>query len=129
MKLSEFRFHVVETCRPEATVRSAAAAMAESEIGSLLVSDRSGLVGIFTERDVVGAVAAGVDPDTASVEDWMSRSPEVFSPNATVREAAEWMVESGYRHMPLRTGGEIVGVLSMRDLFASLLEARSSTEA
>jgi CBS domain-containing protein len=105
----------------EATVADAAEALVEDGVGSLGVVDGRRLVGIITERDVVRAVASGSDPEEVLVSDWMSDAPDTFSPDVEVSEAAAWLLEVGYRHMPVMDGGELLGIVSIRDILWSLI--------
>ncbi len=104
----------------EASVADAAEALIGNEVGSLVVVDGRKLVGIITERDVVRAIAQGADPEEESVSDWMSDAPDTFSPDVEVEEAAAWLLEIGYRHMPVMDEGELLGVVSLRDILAAL---------
>jgi CBS domain-containing protein len=106
---------------PEANLGDVADALVRDGVGSLgVVADRQ-LVGIITERDLVRAIAAGADPETALVSDWMAEAPDVFSPDTDVAEAGRWLLEVGYRHMPVMADGELLGIVSIRDLLWALL--------
>ena len=89
--------------------------------GSLGVVEGSHLVGLVTERDIVRAVASGNDPDTTTVSVVMSSEPDVFSPENDVWEAAEWLAEAGYRHLPVLEDGRLLGIVSVRDLLVAIL--------
>ena len=104
------------------TLAEAAKSMADAGHGSLGVFADRALVGIFTERDLLRALGAGVEPTTESVENWMSRDPDVFHPDTDVEEAARWLLESGYRHLPVVEDGELLGIVSVRDLLRAVLE-------
>jgi CBS domain-containing protein len=105
----------------EASVAEAAEALISDGVGSLAVVEGRRLVGIFTERDVVRAVAEGVDPEEESVADWMSDAPDTFGPDVEVREAAAWLLEMGYRHMPVMQDGELLGIVSIRDILWAII--------
>jgi CBS domain-containing protein len=106
---------------PEATLGDAAEALVEDDVGSLgVVADRE-LVGIITERDLVRAVAAGADVEEELVSDWMADAPDTFSPDVDVTEAGAWLLEVGYRHMPVMEDGELLGILSIRDVLWAVL--------
>lgn len=100
----------------EATVADAAETLVEDGVGSLGVVEGRSLVGIITERDVVRAIATGADPEDEIVADWMSDAPDTFSPDVDVEEAAAWLLEVGYRHMPVMDEGELLGIVSIRDI-------------
>jgi CBS domain-containing protein len=89
--------------------------------GSLGVVEGTHLVGLVTERDIVRAVAGGIDPDTTTVSAVMSAEPDVFSPENDVWEAAEWLAEAGYRHLPVIEDGLLLGIVSVRDLLVAIV--------
>lgn len=106
---------------PEATLGDAAEALVANGVGSLgVVSDRS-LVGIITERDLVRAVAEGADPEQETVGTWMAEAPDTFSPDVDVDEAARWLLEVGYRHMSVMSDGELLGIVSIRDILWAMV--------
>jgi CBS domain-containing protein len=109
----------------EATLGDVADALVQDGVGSLgVIADRR-LVGIITERDLVRALAAGVDPETEIVADWMAEAPDTFSPDIDVEEAARWLLEVGYRHMPVMSEGELLGIVSIRDILWAVLGERA----
>ena len=111
----------------EATLGDVAVALVQDGVGSLgVIVDRQ-LVGIITERDLVRAVATGADPETELVADWMAEAPDTFSPDVEVEEAARWLLEVGYRHMPVMSDGELLGIVSIRDLLWALLGEKPAT--
>jgi predicted transcriptional regulator len=106
--------------RSESLMR-AAKLLADDDIGSLIVFDVSGCVGIFSERDLARAVADEVDLDDTSVEDYMTESPVEVEREAGVGDAIGKMNEYGVRHLVVTDHGhDIVGVISMRDIFQLL---------
>lgn len=106
----------VEVIDASAPLRQAARRMAEKEIGSLLVVDGGGIVGIFTEHDVTVAVAHDADQDLGATGDWMTDFPVMAEPDWEVERALDVMVEHGFRHLPVVEGGAPVGMVSMKDL-------------
>ena len=46
----------------------------------------------------------------------MTADPDVFSPDVEVTEASQWLLETGYRHMPVMEEGELLGILSIKDI-------------
>jgi CBS domain-containing protein len=95
--------------------------MVERDVGAVLVMDGEALTGILTERDVLRAVAAGIQDETV-VSDWMTRDPDTMSPDDTTQHAAVLMIHGGFRHMPLVEGDAVVGMLSIRDLMRIVLD-------
>ncbi len=104
---------------PSATVRDATRVMTERRIGAILVAVDGRLQGIFTERDVLArVVAAGLDPDNTVLGGVMTPNPDTLAPNDTALEALRKMNERGYRHLPVVDGERVVGIVSIRDLYA-----------
>jgi CBS domain-containing protein len=109
------------TVDPNATVAEAAAVMSINRVGSALVVEGEELRGIFTERDIVRALAAEHDAASHAVTDWMTTEPVALSPGTTAVDALHRMLESGFRHLPVVDGGRLVGIVSIRDLSGRLL--------
>lgn len=100
-----------------ATVRNVAKQMTDSNVGAIAVLDRGALVGIFSERDLMTrVVAAGLDPDGTDVASVMTRELVVADPVEDVDAALRKMNTLGCRHLPVVTGGNLVGMISIRDL-------------
>lgn len=102
-------------CERTTLLTEAAETMVRRWVGAILVLEASDLVGILTERDVLRAVAAGYAPD-ARVEQWMTRSPDTIGPSEQLELAAVLMHHGGFRHLPVEEDGQLVGILSLRDL-------------
>ena len=110
------------TVTPKATVREAAKTMAERNIGAILVTEGQRLVGIFSERDIMSRVVAkNLDPDTTPVESVMTRNPDSLPPGADIRDAMRLMVAHDYRHVPVMDGQRILGIVSARDIYRSVV--------
>ncbi len=104
-----------------ATVRDAARIMTERHIGAVLVAVDGRLQGIFTERDVLArVVAVGLDPDHTVLGGVMTADPDTIAPNDTALEALRKMSEHGYRHLPVVDSDRLVGIVSIRDLYAAV---------
>jgi CBS domain-containing protein len=95
--------------------------MADQEVDCLAVASGRELVGIFTERDLVEAIADRVDLDTTPVTEYMAEAPDVVAPSVSVTEAATWLMQTGYRHLPVMEEGELLGIVGVRDLLWALL--------
>lgn len=106
---------------PSASVRDAARIMAERHVGAVLVAVDGRLQGIFTERDVLArVVAAGLDPDETALGGVMTPNPDTVGPNDSPLQALRRMSEAGYRHLPVVDGADMVGIVSIRDLYAAV---------
>ena len=101
---------------PEESLADAAARMREHGVGSLAVIDDDGLVGILTERDLLVSVADGCATHVTKVGTYMSTPAVVVAPDADILEARRLMVEHDIRHLPVMAAGQMLGIMSARDL-------------
>lgn len=115
---------------PDHTVRQVAAQMSRRRIGSAVVHDaESEGWGILTERDILHAVGAGLDPDTERVGDHLTWDVVYATPEWTLQDAATAMVRGGFRHLVVLESGEVTGVLSVRDILRVWTNQRSEVGA
>ena len=112
------------TVSTEATLGEAAARMAQRGVGAVVVLEGESISAILTERDVMKAVAAGKD-GSAPITEWMTRHPDTIEPGDTTDHAASLMIHGGFRHLPVIDGGQVVGIVSIRDLMKVALDDRS----
>ena len=110
MQVRDVMTEATVTDAPSDNLRTAAERMWREQTGSLLVVQDGRLIGIITERDVLRAVALGADPDRATV-DVFTVSPEMQLHVAAREMAARWI-----RHLPVLDSGQLLGVVSMRDI-------------
>ena len=108
---------VVVTVGPSHTLREAARLMRDRGVGSAVVADpeQQG-PGILTERDILLSIGAGEDPDTERVADHLTADLVFAGPEWSLEEAAAAMVRGRFRHLIVIDGGEVAGVLSVRDI-------------
>jgi signal-transduction protein with cAMP-binding, CBS, and nucleotidyltransferase domain len=91
--------------------------MTEQGVGAAIVEDEEWPVPrIVTERDILKALGSGLDPDREKVGDHMSESVITASPEWSMERAAMEMSRRNIRHLAIYRDGELVGVLSMRDI-------------
>ena len=101
----------------EAPLGDALGLMKEHKTGCVLVVEGSSLVGIFTERDLLGIVQEGRDTVKLRVGQVMTRDPEALRPSHRIALALNRMSEGGFRHIPLvDADGRPVGIVAMRDI-------------
>ena len=112
----------VVTASPDTTVTEAAAGMVRARVGSVVVLQGSFLAGILTERDVLRAAASGEDLSVSLVSAWMSPDPQAASLDMPAEEAAQIMLLNGFRHLPVVEGRQVLGVVSLRELFAARIQ-------
>lgn len=102
---------------------TAAERMWRQQTGSLLVMDGDRLVGIVTERDVMKAVARGMDLAATPVSAVMTTNLLTVTTSTPVAEAARHMSERWIRHLPVVEEERVVGMVSQRDLCGLLAKA------
>jgi citrate synthase len=106
------------TCSADTSLTEATSLMDSRQIGSVVVTDQRSILGILTERDLLRAAATRADPVTESVRRWMTADPDVLGFDDEVGEAWSGLTHHHYRHLPVVDDGELVGVVSIRDLLA-----------
>jgi len=94
--------------------------MSARRVGAAVVIDpaHSG-IGILTERDILDSIGAGQNPDTETVGQHRTDDLVVAAPDWTLEQAAHAMVRGNFRHLIVIDGGEVAGLLSMRDIVRS----------
>ncbi|HEX2414711.1 MAG TPA: CBS domain-containing protein [Thermoleophilaceae bacterium] len=108
---------VVLTVNPGHSLRDAARAMADRNVGAAVVIDpEQPGPGIITERDILQSIGSGQDPDQERVADHLSPQITFAAPDWSLERAADAMVRGGFRHLVVVDGGRMTGVLSMRDI-------------
>jgi CBS domain-containing protein len=102
---------------PEHTLREAASLMSRRRVGAAVVLDPDGQgPGIITERDLLDSIGAGQDPESERVREHLTADVVFAAPGWSLEEAAVAMVRGGFRHLVVTDGGEIAGILSVRDI-------------
>ena len=102
------------TVAPEDTLGEVAERMTRQNTGAVVVKDFGRLIGILTERDMLRAMAARVHTSDARVRQWMTSDPVTASPDLDLEEAAQVMLDNGFRHLPVVDGETVLGVVSLR---------------
>ena len=117
MQVRDAMTPTVLTIGPAHTLRQAAQQMRARNVGAAVVLDpEADGPGILTERDVLDAVAASQDPDRELAADHLTPDAVVATPEWALTDAAAAMLHGGFRHLVVCDAGEVVGVLSVRDL-------------
>lgn len=114
----------VATVRPDATVRELLAKLAELNIGAVVVSpDGNAIAGIVSERDVVRRLhERGAGLLDAPVSEIMTVEVRTCAPETTVDELRRTMTEYRIRHVPVVSGGRMVGLVSIGDVVKSAID-------
>lgn len=107
----------VLTIGPTHTLRQAAKLMNDRKVGAAVVHDPDADgPGILTERDVLDAVASAQDLDAEVAGDHLTPEAVTALPDWDLGRAAEAMLSGGFRHLVVCEAGQVVGVLSVRDI-------------
>ena len=117
MEVRDGMSSLILTVGPGLTLREAAQRMTEKGIGAAVVVDEeSPGPGIVSERDILNSLGRGEDPDTETVGAHMSDTVISAAPDWSLERAAVEMARRHIRHLVVVERGELVGVLSMRDI-------------
>ena len=116
MQVRDIMHTDVKTTSPTDTFDNVATVLRENGISSVVVVEGGKLAGIVTERDLVNLVADGGDPRTTKVAERMSKDLDTVDPKTDIAEAAGHMARLKIRHLPVLHDGELVGIISIRDL-------------
>ena len=109
------------TLSPSDSVRDAVRVMAERKIGAVLIKRDDQLAGIFTERDVLTRIVdAGLDANATKLAEVMTVDPDTLAPSDRAVDALMKMSSRGYRHLPVVDEGQLVGTVSIRDIFGAV---------
>jgi CBS domain-containing protein len=115
---------------PEHTLRQAAQLMSARGVGSAVVVDPdSSGIGIMTERDVLKAIGAGLDPDVERTSSHITWDVVYAGPDWTLDAAASAMARGGFRHLVVMEADEVLGVISVRDIMRAWTRDREEAAA
>ena len=107
------------------TVLEIACLMVEHNIGAVPLLQDGQLIGIFSERDLMSRVIVkGKDPARIPVRQVMTEDPLTVAPNDPLEICMTLMRRHGFRHLPVCSGRQLVGVVSLRDILLHDLDAK-----
>ena len=113
---------------PDASVYEALQAMAERNVGALLVLEQGELVGIFSERDYARKVVlVGKSSKETLVSEIMTGKVVTIDPDRTAGECMALMTDKRIRHLPVLDAGRLVGVISIGDVVRAVVEEQQFT--
>ena len=107
------------TAKAATTLTEIARLMRKNRIGSVIIVKDRKPTGILTESDFIKLVARGTDMKNAVAEDFMNRNVVTCEASITVIDALMVMRSERIRHLPVVKNGNLVGVISIRDLIAA----------
>ena len=117
MKVRDAMTGDVLTMTPGRSLRDAAKFMADHNVGAVVIMDpEQPGPGIFTERDLVRSIGKGESPDDEHVSDHLTVHAAFADIDWDLEEAADTMAKGGFRHLVVIQDGELIGIISMRDI-------------
>lgn len=113
---------------PQETVYAAVKALAEHEVGAMMVMDEGRLVGLFSERDYTRKIAlAGKASRDTRVEEIMTANVMTVGPKATTHACMAVMSKMKFRHLPVVDGDKVLGMISIRDIMDDIIRDQELT--
>lgn len=105
---------------PYTNLLDCARKMVKQRVGSLIITKDTKLIGIITQKDILWAITKKPRLDLRELKavDVATRKVAVIKPSATIAEAFIKMKEYGFRRLPVLSRGELVGVLTLKDILA-----------
>lgn len=127
-KLLEGKGTTVHTIEAGASVLEALGAMAEKNVGALVVLDGDRLAGIFSERDYARKVVLKnkFSRDTF-VREIMTANPILVTPESEVHECMRLMTDHQVRHLPVVDSGRLAGIISIGDVVKWIIEDQADS--
>jgi CBS domain-containing protein len=113
---------------PNESLADIAVRMRDQGIGAVAIMEGEELIGIITERDLSRATADGLSPRVTPANAYMTSGPITIDADERAGNAASTMVARGIRHLPVTEGGQVVGLVSARDLLLSNEPCRDLAE-
>jgi CBS domain-containing protein len=118
----------VVTVPPEASVLEAIKVLAQQDVGAAIVMTGDRLAGIFSERDYTRKVILkGRASDTTRVEEIMTSQVVTVTPRTKTRDCMALMTERSIRHLPVLDKGQVVGMVSIRDIVSDIIADQDFT--
>jgi CBS domain-containing protein len=129
MRVRDGMSDVVLSVGPKHSLREAAAAMSARNVGAAVVidPDEQG-PGVITERDILRSLGNGDDPDRELVAGHLTSHLTFAAPDWSLEQAAAAMVRGKFRHLVVVHGGELLGMLSMRDIVRCWTEEGATSD-
>jgi CBS domain-containing protein len=118
----------IYTIRPDAKVYEALELMADKDIGALVVTEGSRLVGVISERDYARKVRLhGKWSHDVPVREIMTDDVVTVDPSRTVEDCMALVTEHRIRHLPVTDGGRLIGIISIGDLVKEVIAEQQET--
>lgn len=123
MPVSELARESVVTAAPDEPAAELAELMRDNNVGSVVVTVDDRPIGIVTDRDLVVKVFAdGIVPPSVTARDVMTEDVVSVEKDAGTFELCSKMCKAGVRRMPIVEDDELVGIITMDDIFQLLAD-------
>ena len=123
MSLAQLTQQPVQTVQASNTVAEAARLMCKHSVGALVITDATEVtaLGIITDRDLVWMIAEGLDPRTATIDQFVRSPLWSVSVTETLSDVTKAMREHGVRRLPIvDPEGRLLGIVSLDDILLLL---------
>lgn len=128
LELLKQRAPVTWSLQPDDSVFDALKALADHNVGALMVMDGGKLVGIFSERDYTRKIAlAGKSSKETRVREIMSTTVISVAPEVRTRDCLSLMSQKKIRHLPVVDGDKVFGMISIRDIMNDIIADHERT--
>lgn len=118
---------LVQSVAPDTLVYDAIKLMSDRNIGCVLVMENGNLLGILSERDYTRKVVLqGRSSKTTTVREIMTKDVICVTPKHGVEETLRIVTESRVRHLPVKDGEQVIGLISIGDLVKWVINAQRS---
>jgi len=108
------------SAKPDSSLYECAKLMAKERVDSLVITEGRRLVGMITSRDILWALTKKQNVDLSKIRsiDVAARKLAVIKPSADINQAIKKMQDSNFRRLPVISRGEIMGVVTLKDILA-----------
>jgi len=115
----------VVTVRPDTPVLEAVELIANHDISGLpVVDDEMNLIGILSEKDVIGLLTLEDDEYEKTVADFMTQPALYFEQDEDLLDICDFLKKNVFRRVPITNNGKLVGIISIRDVLEFILRLR-----
>ncbi|MBK7003477.1 MAG: CBS domain-containing protein [Rhodoferax sp.] len=128
LELLKQRAPVTWNLQPDDSVFDALKALADHNVGALMVMDEGKLVGVISERDYTRKIAlAGKSSKETRVREIMSTTVVTVAPEVRTRDCLSLMSQKKIRHLPVVDGVKVFGMISIRDIMNDIIADHERT--
>jgi CBS domain-containing protein len=116
LEVRDVMTHPAITEDEDALVAKLAGGMKLLGIGSVVITKENKPVGIVTDRDIIKVIMEGKSPSRVKAKEIMSSPLMTIESDASLGHACKFLIEKGIRRLPVIAEGELVGIVSLRNI-------------